>query len=380
MTLRTLSPPGTLDRLRREVGRLRPRRVARAVRSRLRTRAASWTYKKTLKDSRFNALYYALDGTFDREFQAVLHGRHAHSDARRTSDADARRDALAFTLRRNVHRLEKGLLMRPRRDVFAFDYIDETVNAYVRTVAESGVDTDLVVWAKDVLDEYFGVVGADDAIDQARTAYLDARTAGGRPSETVRRAPYQRETTTLRIGIDDMKAPAKRRRSVRWFEQRPVPRDVIANAMEVALQSPSACNRQPFVFRIFDEPELARRVSKFPMGTRGYDHNVPAVAVIVGRQRAYFSERDRHLIYVDGALAAMSFMYALEVQGVASCPINWPDIEKKERAMVELLGLEPDERPVMLVIFGYPDPDGMVAYSQKKSVEEACVFNVLVDE
>ena len=32
-----------------------------------------------------------------------------------------------FLLRRNVHRLEKGLLMRPRRSVFGLKYIEEAL-------------------------------------------------------------------------------------------------------------------------------------------------------------------------------------------------------------------------------------------------------------
>lgn len=42
--------PRVLGRLRREAGRLRPQRVARAVGRRLRTRAAEWAYDKTLAD------------------------------------------------------------------------------------------------------------------------------------------------------------------------------------------------------------------------------------------------------------------------------------------------------------------------------------------
>ena len=88
--------------------------------------------------------------------------------------------------------------------------------------------------------------------------------------------------------------------------------------------------------------------------------------MIVGRQRAYFSERDRHLIYIDGALAAMSFVLALETLGLSSCCINWADIEAQERKMARLLQLEPDERVIMLVAIGYPDPEERVPYSAKK--------------
>ena len=43
--------------------------------------------------------------------------------------------------------------------------------------------------------------------------------------------------------------------------------------------------------------------------------------------------------------------------------------------MTELLHLDPDERPIMLVAFGYPDPEGAVAFSQKKPVPEARTYN-----
>ena len=67
-----------------------------------------------------------------------------------------------FLLRRNVHRLEKGLLMRPRRPVFGLKYIEELVNVYERLVSkdlendESIVDQ--LIWARDVLTKYFSVV------------------------------------------------------------------------------------------------------------------------------------------------------------------------------------------------------------------------------
>ena len=173
----------------------------------------------------------------------------------------------------------------------------------------------------------------------------------------------------------DLISLAKRRRSVRWFLPRPVPREMIDAAIEVAGQSPSACNRQPFQFRIFDDPELVQRVVQLPMGTAGYGHNIPVMVVLIGQQRNYFDERDRHLIYIDGSLATMGFVYALEAQGLSSCCINWPDIESREAALGELLGLSGDERAVMCLAVGYPDPEGLVAYSQKKPLGQLRRYN-----
>jgi nitroreductase len=65
----------------------------------------------------------------------------------------------------------------------------------------------------------------------------------------------------------------------------------------------------------------------------------------------------------------MALVFALETLGLSSCCINWPDVEAQEREMERLLGLEPDERPVMLIAIGYPDPDALVPASGKKSLD-----------
>jgi len=164
-------------------------------------------------------------------------------------------------------------------------------------------------------------------------------------------------------------------RSVRWYEDKKVPRQAVDKAIEIAGLSPSACNRQPYYFHVIDDPELLDKVVRLPMGTAGYSSNIPMMIVLVGQMRNYFHERDRHLIYIDGSLAAMSLVYALEVQGLSSCCINWPDIPVREKAMADLLSLNEDERPIMCVSVGYPDPDGMVAYSAKKPLAEIRRFN-----
>jgi nitroreductase len=354
------------------------RRISRTLKA-LDDTFRGWFCRWAVKHPRWAALYFLANGEFDREFRAVLSGKLAHSQAGNPLSEDAAR----FTLRRNTHRLEKGLTMRPRRSVFAESYIAETVDAFCRVwsgrsgraVATTG--DPLLRWAQDVLDDYFRVVRGNAGVDEWRQKYVrwidcHDKKAAVEPEKWI---PYERGSAAAPVSFPDMLALAKRRRSVRWYLPQPVPRELVQQAIQVALLSPSACNRQPFVFRIFDDPALVQKVSAVPMGTKGYAHNVPAIAVIVGQQRAYFSERDRHLIYIDGALAAMSFMYGLETVGLSSCPINWPDIPQREAQMAALLELAPDERPIMLVSFGYADPAGGVPYSAKKTVEEVCSFN-----
>ncbi|MGQ9563980.1 MAG: nitroreductase family protein [Thermogutta sp.] len=279
---------------------------------------------------------------------------------------------------RNTHRLEKGLIMRPRRNVFALDYIEETVNAYEAALRAgqngSAFPPEQLQWTHDVLAQYFTVTASHPKIDPLRSRFQSLPKPPRIIDEEL--VPYQRDLSSPPpVAYEHLAALAQRRRSVRWFLPKPVPRELIDKAMLIAAQSPSACNRQPFVFRIFDDPQLVQKVASIPYGVIGYEHQIPVIVVVVGQLRNFFDARDRHLVYIDGALAAMSFILALETLGLSSCCINWPDLPDREKKMAELLKLEPDERPVMLIALGWPDPEGLVPRSMKKPLHLLRQYN-----
>jgi nitroreductase len=364
----------------------------------LRVRLRLATLRAASRSPFLATLYYAVSSSaFRREQRAVLHGRLRHEEDN-LSEAQSR-----YRLRRNVHRLEKGLIMQPRRATFATKYIEDTVLALAARVGGDGAgcgdvliganeagadangangdwlngapeDPDEVRWASGVLRAYFAVASGHPSIDRARERFMAIPLQPH--AEGPRVAPFRRDLSRAPpVAYDDLLRLAERRRSVRWFQPRPVPRELIDRAVRVAAESPSACNRQPFEFRIFDDPGLALQVASLPAGTRGFEHNFPVVVAVVGRLRAYFDEKDRHVIYIDGGLASMSFVLALETLGLSSCCINWPDVERQERGMAALLGLEPDERVIMLIAVGYPDPQALVPASGKKALDVIRRYN-----
>ncbi|MBD2038532.1 nitroreductase family protein [Leptolyngbya sp. FACHB-321] len=323
------------------------------------------------KSQFLSSLYYALfSNAFAREHRGCIYGQLKYLEDCENAQGSQ------YLLRRNVHRLEKGLLMRPRRNLFATDYITETFRGYEQALAKQSTcaaDVGEIGWAHDVLSQYFTIVSSHPVVDGLRDQFSTLKQI---EQVELPRIPYKRNLNEpCSVDYDDFLKLSYRRRSVRWYLQKPVSRNLIDQAITIAALSPSACNRQPFEFRIFDDPEMVKKVASIPIGTKGFSDNFPVIIVVVGKLRAYFSERDRHVIYIDGSLASMSFMLALETLGLSSCPINWPDMESKEKEMSALLGLEFDERPIMLISVGYPDPDGMVAYSHKKSLEQLRRYN-----
>lgn len=308
-----------------------------------------------------SALYYLfLNGSFRREMQSVLAGKVAHTKTLNSIEGNL------YQLKRNIHRVEKGLIMKSRRKVFALDYIEATVQTYISLVQVEGdlnSDPGILKWASDVLSEYFRVVERDTFLEKLYSSFqLMAK------EDTVeKKIPYKRDLTLNPVKYEDFLTLTHKRRSVRWYQDKLVDRELIEKALLAANQAPSACNRQPFKYMIFSDPDKVQQLATIPKGTPGYSHNIQSIAVIVGDLSAYFNERDRHVIYIDASLSAMSFILALETLGVSSCCINWPDVEKLEKKMAKLLNLKQNERPIMLVSMGYPDEEGLVPFSQKKS-------------
>lgn len=321
------------------------------------------------------ALYYLVfDKSFFREQQSVLAGKVKHIREAEQLKANY------FLLVRNTHRIEKGLLMRPRKPVFGKDYIKETVDSFEGIWGIRQKDNPQIKWFYDVLSEYFTSCGAQDEfveVQHNRFKKIVGLAIADDDADCSKSVPYQRlDNKRSNIAFDEFYKLTRQRRSVRWFLDKPVPRELIDNAILAAAQSPSACNRQPFEYKIIDDPELVKQVVKLPMGTGGYGHNVPVMIVIVGNLDAYFDERDRHIIYIDASLANMTLMLALETMGLSSCAINWPDIEQREAKMEKFLKLDKHQRPIMCLGLGYPDPDGMVAFSEKRQLSNIRKYNL----
>lgn len=319
-----------------------------------------------------NIYYFALSRRFDREHFAVMRGRRAYHRSLRIMKNTSP------LLRRNIHRLEKGLIMRPRRHVFAESYILETVRCYNRANNVPGYCRHELRWAHDVLEEYFNLIKDTPIIFRARSEYLEAgqysAQLGGLGEGSFK--PYHlQDCPDNEVSFEELTTLFLRRRSVRWYKQQHVPLSLIQKTVNAAALAPSACNRQPYRFVIVNDPDWAQKVAECAGGTAGYAYQLPAVIIVIGDLSAYPKERDRHLIYIDAALASMQLMLAAETLGLSTCPINWPDVERSERKLEALIELPDYERVIMLISIGYGDPERLVPFSQKK--RDALITEVL---
>jgi len=316
--------------------------------------------------SRFlSSFYYCFfSRTFAREHQSVLLGRLSYRKNK------GMKDNSNVLLRRNIHRIEKGLIMQPQKPIFALDYIGETIEQFDLIINSETYDKNELKWVEDVLIKYYKTINTE-LLPIKLQQYFEINITKKDKGDQKKHIPYAfSDRINSKVTADQFKTLCIQRRSVRWFENKEVPNSLLEKAVEIASLAPSACNRQPFKFYIANKKPLSQQLINIPMGTKGFADNVPCTIVVSGDLSYYPTERDRHLIYIDSALAGMQLMLALETLGLSSCPINWPDLEDKEIKISNLLNLPQTIRPTMLIAVGYGAPEGKIPYSQKKPANQ----------
>ena len=205
--------------------------------------------------------------------------------------------------------------------------------------------------------------------------------------------------------VDEMIARAEafykdiqRRRTVRHFSDRPVPRQVIENCLKAAGTAPNGANMQPWYFVVVNDPGVksqirqgaeaeerefySRRASQewlealVPFGS---DANKPfletAPYLIVIFEKRYEVTPDgkkvKHYYTQESVgIATGILITAIHQAGLVSLthtpsPMNF---------LNQILGRPSNERPFLVLVVGYPSETASVPDITKKSLEEIAEF------
>jgi nitroreductase len=204
---------------------------------------------------------------------------------------------------------------------------------------------------------------------------------------------------------DEMRARAegffeemRRRRSVRDFSPRPVPREVIEACLRTAGSAPSGANRQPWHFVVVGDPSVKRRIREAaereeqefyarrapqqwldalaPLGTdaaKPFLETAPWLIALFAERfgtDASGERRENYYVTESVGLAAGLLIAALHHAGLASLthtpsPMGF---------LNEILGRPLNERPFLLVVVGYPAEGATVPAIVRKPLVEIATF------
>ncbi len=159
--------------------------------------------------------------------------------------------------------------------------------------------------------------------------------------------------------------PLLSRRSVRRFEDREVPDELLLKAVDVARQAPSAKNSQPWHFVIVKDRRTLDELSKIHVGAAPLRNAKAAIVVLAD------IEASPHSYVADAAIAATYLWLALHCLGLGAVWIQTLRNIEEVRAAVKAPG---KYVPVAIFAIGYPaekpSPKPRKALEEVVSLEE----------
>ncbi|GBD96591.1 MAG TPA: nitroreductase family protein [Nitrospirae bacterium] len=139
----------------------------------------------------------------------------------------------------------------------------------------------------------------------------------------------------------------KNRRSIRRFEERPVPEELVRKIIEAGQWAPSACNRQAWKFIIIESEEVKERLLKET--TAYFAGKAPLLIFVLYSNRTDNLEYKDHLL--SAAMAIQNMQLAAYSLGIGACCVNNLPVKSRLR---KILNIPRSYDPVALLCMGYP--------------------------
>jgi nitroreductase len=141
------------------------------------------------------------------------------------------------------------------------------------------------------------------------------------------------------------------KRDWRSYADRPIPEDVVTRILDAGRLAGSGSNKQPWTFVVVEDAERKELLAESVYATG----NVRSAALVI----AIATPGGGRVLDVGRAMQNM--MLVAWNEGVVSCPNGMPDRART----AQVLGLEGDLEPVIVLSFGYPrrplDPEAKTA-------------------
>lgn len=151
----------------------------------------------------------------------------------------------------------------------------------------------------------------------------------------------------------------KHRASCRSYLSKPVEDEKIKQCLEAARLAPSACNKQPWRFKIVTDEALRKQIYEnglLPGIPMPWLSNVPVIVVlcadtnIITHTLAPILSKVKYQL-IDIGIAGEHFVLAAEALGLGTCWIGW----FKPKVIRKLLQIPRSYQILSLISLGYPD-------------------------
>lgn len=221
----------------------------------------------------------------------------------------------------------------------------------------------------------------------------------------MQKAVFQPLSSYIEYPVEEMQERAtdfrkqmQRRRTVRHFSDRPVPREVIEECLLTAGTAPNGANLQPWHFVVVSDPNIKQEIrdaaeeeekdfynrrapeewleALSPLGTdehKPFLETAPYLIAIFGKNHSELPDGRRvknYYVNESVGIATGMLITAIHNAGLSSLthtpsPMGF---------LNQILNVPSDARPFLLLVTGYPAEDAEVPVIQKKPLEDIATF------
>jgi nitroreductase len=190
----------------------------------------------------------------------------------------------------------------------------------------------------------------------------------------------------------------QRRRTVRHFSDKPVPREIIEECLLTAGTAPNGANLQPWHFAVVSDPKVKREIraaaeeeekefynrrapeewleALAPLGTdehKPFLETAPYLIAIFGKNHSELPDgRKVKNYYVSESVGIATGMLITAIHNAGL--VSLTHTPSPMGFLNQILNVPSDAKPFLLLVTGYPAEDAEVPVIQKKSLNEIAVF------
>ena len=160
------------------------------------------------------------------------------------------------------------------------------------------------------------------------------------------------------------------RHSVRNFSSKSLLDKDIKQAVEIAIKSPSACNRQMCKIYYAKKDTSKNIIEQYAQGLTGFDLSNINYFIITFDINSNYFVGDRNQGWFNAGLIAMNFVNGLHSLGIGSCFIQFANSYNQEKKIKKELNIPTNERIAVILAVGYYAETSKIPYSSRKNVND----------
>lgn len=269
------------------------------------------------------------------------------------------------------HMIEKGLTMPRRRLDFGHGAICEQMSNIIDFERLYGSDDFQLRHAVGVVKEYF---------ELHRNANFDFKKDEGFWREVelfCEKHSGVSATCQMNFTRDEFYASVEQsfpefsasRHTCRHFCGK-ISEDLVRSAVLLAMNAPSACNRQHARIHCVCDHKLRDAIYGLQGGNRGFGTDADKLLIVTGDLRETRWVEERNDVYTNVGIFLMNLCYALHYYKVAHCILNWSVPPKSDVELRRIVKIPNNEVVVALLACGNAPDTFAVASSPRNMIDK----------